>query len=47
MEFSFQLAWRDAFGGRLSSRPVFRAEFTRDGARWRLASCRIVGSPRL
>jgi hypothetical protein len=47
MEFSFQLAWKDAFGGRLSSRPVFRAEFTRDQARWRLASCRIVGSPRL
>ncbi|HEY5941221.1 MAG TPA: protein kinase [Gemmatimonadales bacterium] len=46
-EFSFQLAWKDAFGGRLTSRPVFRAEFARSGNRWELLSCRIVGSPRL
>jgi hypothetical protein len=46
-EFSFQLAWKDAFGGRLSSRPVFRAEFARSGNRWEMSSCRIVGSPKL
>ena len=47
MEFSFQLSWKDAFGGRLRSEPVFRAEFVRNGAAWDLSSCRIVGSPRL
>ncbi|MEA2724829.1 MAG: eukaryotic-like serine/threonine-protein kinase [Gemmatimonadales bacterium] len=46
-EFSFQLAWKDAFGGRLTSRPVFRAEFARSGNRWQMLSCRIVGSPKL
>jgi serine/threonine protein kinase/uncharacterized protein YjdB len=46
-EFSFHLAWRDAFGGRLGSDPVFRLELTRDGNRWELSSCRIVGSPKL
>ncbi len=47
MEFSFQLAWKDAFGGRLTSRPVFRAEFARNGNEWEISSCRIVGSPKL
>ena len=47
MEFSVQLSWKDAFGGHLSSQPVFRAEFNRRGDRWEMASCRIVGSPRL
>ena len=47
MEFSFQLIWRDAFGGRLTSRPVFRAEFARNGNEWEISSCRIVGSPKL
>ncbi len=47
MEFSFDLSWRDAFGGRLSSQPVFRAEFERNGDRWEMTSCRIIGSPRL
>ncbi|MEO8089999.1 MAG: protein kinase [Gemmatimonadales bacterium] len=46
-EFSFQLVWKDAFGGRLSSRPVFRAEFVRSGNQWEVSSCRIVGSPKL
>ncbi|HEX2220404.1 MAG TPA: protein kinase [Gemmatimonadales bacterium] len=46
-EFSFRLAWRDAFGGRLSSQPIFRAEFSRDGDDWTMSSCRIVGSPKL
>ncbi|HEX3232961.1 MAG TPA: protein kinase [Gemmatimonadales bacterium] len=46
-EFSFHLAWRDAFGGRLGSDPVFRAEFARDGSRYTMSSCRIVGSPDL
>jgi uncharacterized protein YjdB len=46
-EFSVHLAWKDAFGGRLSSDPVFRVEFARDGSRWELSSCRIVGSPKL
>ncbi len=46
-EFSLHLAWRDAFGGRLGSDPVFRAEFARDGNRWAMSSCRIVGSPKL
>lgn len=47
MDFSFDLAWKDAFGGRLSSQPVFRAEFARKGSRWEMSSCRIVGSPKL
>jgi hypothetical protein len=46
-EFSFRLAWRDAYGGRLSSQPIFRAEFARDGEDWTMSSCRIVGSPKL
>ncbi|MFL5494723.1 MAG: protein kinase domain-containing protein [Gemmatimonadales bacterium] len=45
-EFSFHLAWRDAFGGRLSSDPVFRVELARDGNRWDMSSCRIIGSPK-
>jgi hypothetical protein len=46
-EFSFRLTWRDSYGGRLSSQPIFRAEFTREGDDWALSSCRIVGSPKL
>ncbi|HEV8177063.1 MAG TPA: serine/threonine-protein kinase, partial [Gemmatimonadales bacterium] len=46
-DFSFQLVWKDAFGGRLTSRPVFRAEFARTGEDWEISSCRIVGSPKL
>ena len=46
-EFSFQLVWKDAFGGRLTSRPVFRAEFAKSGDDWEISSCRIVGSPKL
>ena len=46
-EFSFRLSWKDAFGGRLTSYPVFRAEFTRSGDNLDLSSCRIVGSPKL
>ena len=45
MEFSFQLVWKDAFGGRLTSRPVFRAEVAKNGNEWEISSCRIVGSP--
>jgi hypothetical protein len=47
MEFGFRLAWKDAFGGRLTSRPVFRADFVKDGDSFELFSCRIVGSPKL
>jgi uncharacterized protein YjdB len=47
MEFGFQLSWQDAFGGKLSSRPVFRAEFTQIGGKLDLASCRIINSPKL
>jgi hypothetical protein len=47
MEFEFRLSWKDAFGGRLNSQPVFRAEFTRNGGQLDMTSCRIVGSPRL
>jgi serine/threonine protein kinase len=47
MEFSFQLVWKDAFGGRLTSRPVFRVEGSRKGNEWEISSCRIVGSPKL
>jgi hypothetical protein len=46
-EFSFRLTWRDSYGGRLSSQPIFRAEFTREADDWALSSCRIVGSPKL
>jgi hypothetical protein len=46
-DFSFSLTWKDAFGGRLTSHPVFRAEFTRSGGQMSLSSCRIVGSPKL
>jgi hypothetical protein len=46
-EFSFRLAWRDSHGGRLSSQPIFRAEFARDRDGWAMSSCRIVGSPKL
>jgi uncharacterized protein YjdB len=47
MDFSFRLTWRDAFGGRLSSQPTFRAEFARDGGTLDLSSCRMIGSPKL
>jgi hypothetical protein len=47
MDFSFHLSWKDAFGGRLNSYPVFRAEFSRNGNALDLVSCRIIGSPRL
>jgi serine/threonine protein kinase/uncharacterized protein YjdB len=47
MDFGFRLTWKDAFGGRLSSRPVFRAEFARNGNGWDMSSCRIIGSPKL
>jgi eukaryotic-like serine/threonine-protein kinase len=47
MDFSFRLTWKDAFGGRLSSKPVFRAEFAHKGDSWDMSSCRIVGSPKL
>jgi serine/threonine protein kinase len=46
-EFSFRLTWRNALGGRLSSHPIFRAEFARDTNGWSMSSCRIVGSPKL
>jgi hypothetical protein len=46
-EFSFRLAWRNSLGGRLSSQPIFRAEFTHVGEGWAMSSCRIVGSPKL
>jgi hypothetical protein len=47
MDFSFQLVWKDAFGGRLTSRPVFRTEIVRKGSDWEISSCRIMGSPKL
>jgi serine/threonine protein kinase len=47
VDFSFQLVWKDAFGGRLTSHPVFRAEFTKTGNEWEISSCRITGSPKL
>jgi hypothetical protein len=46
-EFSFRLTWRDSYGGRLSSQPIFRVELARDGEDWTTSSCRIVGSPKL
>jgi hypothetical protein len=47
MDFSFQLVWKDAFGGRLTSRPTFRTVIARSGNNWEISSCRIVGSPKL
>jgi eukaryotic-like serine/threonine-protein kinase len=47
MEFSVPLTWKDSFGGRLTSEPVFRAEFVRGPGGWAMSSCRIVGSPTL
>jgi len=47
MDFGFRLAWKDSFGGRLTSRPVFRAEFVKNGETFGLSSCRIVGAPEL
>ncbi|HZA93524.1 MAG TPA: Ig-like domain-containing protein, partial [Gemmatimonadales bacterium] len=47
MEFSFQLVWKDAFGGRLTSRPVFRTVIARRGSNWGASGCRIVGTPKL
>jgi uncharacterized protein YjdB len=47
MEFSFRMTWKDAFGGRLSSYPVFRVEFSRLGNDLTMSSCRIVNSPKL
>jgi hypothetical protein len=47
MDFSFQLVWKDAFGGRLTSQPVFRTVIARRGSNWEISSCRIVGSPKL
>jgi serine/threonine protein kinase/uncharacterized protein YjdB len=47
MDFEFRLTWKDAFGGRINSKPVFRAEFTRNGNSLDLSSCRIINSPRL
>jgi len=47
MEFGFRLSWKDAFGGRLTSRPVFRVDFVKDGSRLNLSSCRIIGTPDL
>ena len=47
MEFTVQLVWKDAFGGRLTSRPVFRTALARTGSNWEVSSCRIVGSPKL
>jgi uncharacterized protein YjdB len=47
MDFSFRLSWKDAFGGRLSSYPAFRAEFSTVGSQLTLSSCRIINSPKL
>ena len=47
MEFSVRLTWKDSFGGRLASEPVFRAEFARTAKGWEMSSCRIVGAPNL
>ncbi|HZI72654.1 MAG TPA: Ig-like domain-containing protein, partial [Gemmatimonadales bacterium] len=47
MDFSFRLTWKDAFGGRLSSDPAFRAEFSILGSQLTLSSCRIINSPKL
>jgi hypothetical protein len=47
MDFSFRLTWKDAFGGRLSSSPTFRAEFSMVGSQLALSSCRVINSPKL
>jgi hypothetical protein len=47
MEFSFRMSWKDAFGGRLNSYPLFRAEFAVLGNQLTLSSCRITNSPKL
>jgi hypothetical protein len=47
MDFSFRLTWKDAFGGRLSSDPAFRAEFSILGSQLTMSSCRIINSPKL
>jgi uncharacterized protein YjdB len=47
MDFGFRMTWKDAFGGRLSSQPVFRAEFARNGGSLVMSSCRIINSPKL
>jgi hypothetical protein len=47
MDFGFRLAWKDAFGGRLTSNLLFRAEFVEHENQLDLTSCRIVGSPKL
>jgi uncharacterized protein YjdB len=47
MDFGFRLTWKDSFGGRIRSQPVFRAEFVKNGDQLDLSSCRIVGSPKL
>ncbi|HEU5039687.1 MAG TPA: Ig-like domain-containing protein, partial [Gemmatimonadales bacterium] len=47
LDFSFRLTWRDEAGGRRGTEPVFRAEFARQGNRWAMSSCRIVGTPEL
>jgi len=47
MDFTIRLTWKDSFGGRLTSKPVFRAEFAKNGDSWNMSSCRIIGSPKL
>ncbi|MFL5450255.1 MAG: protein kinase domain-containing protein [Gemmatimonadales bacterium] len=47
MEFGFRLSWKDSFGGRLTSQPVFRVDFVKDGSGLNLTSCRIIGTPDL
>jgi uncharacterized protein YjdB len=47
MDFGFRMSWKDAFGGRLSSNPVFRVEFSVVGNQLTLSSCRINNSPKL
>jgi hypothetical protein len=47
MEFSFRMSWKDAFGGRLTSYPVFGAEFSILDNQLTLSSCRITNSPKL
>ena len=47
MEFGFRLSWKDSFGGRLTSHPVFRVDFVKDGSNLDLSSCRIIGTPYL
>ena len=47
MDFSVHLVWHDESGGRRSSDPLLRAEFSRQESGWRMSSCRIVGNPNL